>query len=675
MVRPPAFLLGLACALTAWPAQAADVLTVLDTKVDRPTLIHLGVQVLIDGDDDGDAAVALRYRPEGGAWVEGAPLHRVRPELVTGISVPKQFAGTAFDLRPATTYELELHATDPDGLDMTWSVSATTRRVPGDPAAPNVVDVADVAGLNAALAAAAPGDVIQLADGTYAGTFSLGASGTADDPIVLRGASEAGTILDGGGADGNVLEVYASFVHVERMTIRNANRAIRFQTAGAEGNVVRRVRVEQVQLGIGGRDDQLDFYLCDNSLQGPLVWPQVYSDDGGMFANIDGINVLGHGHVVCHNELVGFGDAIKSSQDGARAIDVYGNVTRSAYDNAIELDGTAGNARAVRNLLVNSYSPLSYQPIMGGPSYALRNVVVNVADEQNKLHSNGVTGETVGARIFHNTFVSPRHAINLQAAATAHDFRISGNLFVGPAAPEAGKTVDWSVPIDGGVLDGNGWYPDGIFDFDNAGNWPSFAAMQAAGVFEAAGRLLDAGTFQSGLAAPADYTVALPDPDATLAPASPAVDAAPAMPGINHNFAGAGPDLGALELGCDPPLYGPRPEGVDEASDPPGCTTGGETTGGETTTTDTAGTTDPTSAATSEQPTSGGPAGTGDPGTSGASSGGPGDTSGGLDSTGQPIDDDTSGCACRGGAPQDLLGALCLWTLLAPRRQRRPRVD
>jgi hypothetical protein len=444
-------------ALAATPARAADLLSVSDTALDRPTVTSLGVQVLIAGDDDFDARIDLRYRAQGEAgWTEGAPLYRVRGDKVTFVAVPPQFAGSAIDLRPATSYELELHAQDPDGLDMTWTVSATTRPVPGDPAPANVIDVSDADGLAAALAAAQPGDVIELADGTYAGAFSIEKSGTAAAPIVVRGASTDGTILDGMGAGGNVVEVYASHVHIERMTIRNANRAIRFQTTGAEGNVVRRVRVEEVQLGIGAREDQLDFYICDNTLTGPLQWPHVYGDDGGMFANVDGIVAMGQGHVVCHNELIGWGDAIKTEQDGARAIDIYGNLSRSAYDNAIELDGSAGNTRALRNLLLNSWSPLSFQPIFGGPAYAIRNVAVNLVDEQQKLHANGNTGETVGSIIVHNTFVSPRHAINLQTSDTAHDFWLINNLYVGPAAPQDGKTISWSAPIDAAVIDYNG---------------------------------------------------------------------------------------------------------------------------------------------------------------------------------------------------------------------------
>src|SRR5688572_32433546 len=40
---------------------------------------------------------------------------RVHPETVTGATIPEQLAGSVFDLDPGVTYELELHAFDPDG--------------------------------------------------------------------------------------------------------------------------------------------------------------------------------------------------------------------------------------------------------------------------------------------------------------------------------------------------------------------------------------------------------------------------------------------------------------------------------------------------------------------------------------------------------------------------------
>ena len=683
MVRTGSWLLGVVLFGHAGVALAGDTLTVKETKVDRPTLIHLGVQVTIADDDDRDATIGLRYRELGApGWEDGPALVRVRAELVTGMTVAPQFAGTVFGLRPDTDYELELHAQDPDGLDDTWSVQAHTRPVPGDPQAPHPVAATDTASLKAALGAAKAGDVITLADGAYAGPFEISASGTAADPIVIRGTSTAGTVLGGGGCDGcNVIEVYGSFVHLEQLTIEAASRALRFQTAGAEGNVVRRLKIRDVRLGIGAREDQRDFYICDNELEGRLAWPQVYADDGGMFANEDGIVVMGDGHVVCHNRLIGFGDAIKTEQDGARAVDIYGNLSLSAYDNAIELDGSAGNTRAIGNMLVNSWSPLSFQPIFGGPAYALRNIVVNVADEQQKLHSNLNTGETVGAVIGHNTFVSPRHAINLQAEATAHAFVLINNLYVGPATPQDGKVVDWSVPIDAGRIDSNGYFPDGRFDFGPAElDWPSFAAMQAAGVFEASGVLLTAGTFASGLTAPADYKGALPEPDVTLAADSPAVDVAAAWPGINGGFVGAGPDLGALELGCAAPIHGPRPIGVDEATPAAGCgEEGGTETGSESGDTDATGgaTGGDTTSTSGVTPTSGGDDGGEtcmasqgciDPSVGGSTSP---TTPGPEANDGSGDGSDGAGCGCRGGgAGGGLAGLLLLFTR---RRGASPR--
>ena len=109
---------------------------------------------------------------------------------------------------------------------------------------------------------------ISLADGTYAGPFEIAASGTAENPIVIRGASQAGTVLDGHGCDCNLLEIDGSFVHVERLTLQNGLRGLRFKTAGTQGNVARRVHIRDVTIGVIGDPDQQDFYLCDNVLEG-----------------------------------------------------------------------------------------------------------------------------------------------------------------------------------------------------------------------------------------------------------------------------------------------------------------------------------------------------------------------------------------------------------------------
>src|ERR1700704_4574984 len=112
---PPIFILACASSGTL----CADNLLHLGALVlDRPTLTAVGVQLRITGDDNFNASVTVRYRISGsGAWRTALPLFPLPPETVAVWTASPQFAGSIFDLKPATSYDIELHATDPDGLD------------------------------------------------------------------------------------------------------------------------------------------------------------------------------------------------------------------------------------------------------------------------------------------------------------------------------------------------------------------------------------------------------------------------------------------------------------------------------------------------------------------------------------------------------------------------------
>jgi hypothetical protein len=543
--------------------------------VDRPTLTSLGFQVPVTGDDNFNSTVTVRYRQAGSAtWQTGLPLYRVHTDVIFGYTAFPQFSGSVFDLRPNTTYDVELRARDADGsVDQVFTLTATTRTMPADAVSPRTVSVSTTAQLQTALASALAGDVITLAPGTYIGNFGINNSGSATNPIVIRGTSSASTILDGQGCVGcNILEVYGSYTHVENLTLRNAERAIRFQATGEVANVVRRVHIQNTTMGISGRSGQFDFYIADNILEGRLLWPLVYTSDGGAHSNDDGIQVTGFGMVIAHNQVSGYGDAMKNGQSGARSLDVYGNDVLWTYDNAIELDESEGNVRAMRNRFTNCSTPLSVQPVHAGPAYIVRNVVVNTMDEQIKFHGLNVGSppeQPNGILVYHNTFVSPQKELQVQTPIGSHHFALENNLFVGPATLPA-RAVNWDAPVFDGTFDYNGYYPDGSFFFrwaSGAGTYANFAALQAAGV-ERHGLLLTAGTFANGLAAPATYTTLMPPQDVTLAATGRAIDKGLVLPNINDGFTGAAPDLGALEAGCQAPIYGPRPLGIDERNEP-----------------------------------------------------------------------------------------------------------
>ena len=631
---------GLLVASTA-RARADDVLHVGVPVLDPPTLVALGVSLPITGDDNFNATVTLRYRVAGTTtWSDAMPLVHVHAEVVTGLTVTPQFAGSVFDLRPATSYELELHATDPDGaIDTTLMLAGQTRPVPAsDPADPHAVPVTTAGALTTALTNAQPGDVITLADGTYAGTFGITASGTADDPIVIRGTTRDGTVLDGGGCTGcNVLEIYGSYVHVENLTLQNASRALKFQTAGATDIVIRRIHIRDVTIAMSSLPDQQNFYIADNLLEGRLVWPCVYASTdtacngnpavSGTHANDDGIQVMGNGHVVAHNTISGFGDAMKTEEDGAVSVDFYGNDVLWSYDNAIELDGSARNTRALRNRITNVYAPLSFQPIYGGPGYAIRNVIVNSPDEPFKLHSEGST-PTVGAVILHNTVIRGQREVQCSTNVSPLYFTVIDNLMIGPTTlPADGHAVSWDLPgIGTATIDYNGFYPDGMFEYGYGGTgatYASFAAAVAANVFDVHSLLVSSATFDNNVVGTPDPTMLLAPLNPTLATGSPAIDRATPYANIDDGFQGAAPDLGALEAGCVPPTYGVRAVGIDETNEVVGCPTPAHN-GGD---------------------------------------GGISDLDGGTVGGG-----DKSGCGCGSSSPSE--GALWLVALLALRRSR-----
>jgi hypothetical protein len=104
--------------------------------IEPPTLINLGFEWFIDGDQNRNAAVAVSYRKAGeSAWKEGLPLLRLNGERVYSqyridVVSPNMFAGSVLDLVPDTAYEIRLTLTDPDGVRGQGQRTVTVRTRP-----------------------------------------------------------------------------------------------------------------------------------------------------------------------------------------------------------------------------------------------------------------------------------------------------------------------------------------------------------------------------------------------------------------------------------------------------------------------------------------------------------------------------------------------------------------
>jgi hypothetical protein len=88
--------------------------------IEPATLISLAFGWYIEGDENRNATVKVRYRKKGDMeWKEALPLFRLQNEQVgNGFSgvAPNMFTGSIFDLEPDTQYECKFVMSDPDGV-------------------------------------------------------------------------------------------------------------------------------------------------------------------------------------------------------------------------------------------------------------------------------------------------------------------------------------------------------------------------------------------------------------------------------------------------------------------------------------------------------------------------------------------------------------------------------
>ena len=428
---------------------------------------------------------------------------------------------------------------------------------------------------------------------TFDGTYFLTAKGTVEKPIVIRSAGDGEVIFDGRGSH-TLFDISATENHIfEGLTIRNADIAFNAgnkHITGAKNLTIRNCRMENVGEGIITENaGSTNFYIADNILIGRddryrlLGWanPNNIYGMNKMYSYI-GIKVYGSGHVICHNAIAFFHDAVAVSTYGtpeirqelkAVSIDIYNNDIHLMADDFIEADGGVHNIRVMRNRCVNAAQcGLSAQPVFGGPAYFIRNLVYNVPV--------GIAlkfmARPAGLYILHNTFICENG--NSQTFSNAH---FLNNLFMGTGVPGRPVAV-FPNATSYSTSDYNGYHPN---PGDNNYRWVSPPAGQLQNysiTVSGDGKTFSSlKSFQeaSGLdqhSIELDYYIfenlKSPDPlkpgivyhaidlDFRLNPKGNAADAGIKISNVNDGFTGKAPDLGALETGIPEPVYGPRGE-------------------------------------------------------------------------------------------------------------------
>ena len=119
-------------------ASAGGAVTAGEFIVDPPTLINLGFEWFVQGDDNRNASVDVSYRKQGTTdWKQALPMLRLQGERIKqgdqiDVISPNMFAGSILDLEPNTAYEARFVLRDPDGVSgqATKTVTVKTRPEP-----------------------------------------------------------------------------------------------------------------------------------------------------------------------------------------------------------------------------------------------------------------------------------------------------------------------------------------------------------------------------------------------------------------------------------------------------------------------------------------------------------------------------------------------------------------
>lgn len=117
------FVLGFSLCRYVTAAQTEQKVKPGEFVIENPTLINLGFEWFIEGDQNRNATVEVFYRKQGEIkWKQALPLLRLQGERiyqsqgVFDVVSPNMFAGSILDLEPDTSYEARFAMSDPDGV-------------------------------------------------------------------------------------------------------------------------------------------------------------------------------------------------------------------------------------------------------------------------------------------------------------------------------------------------------------------------------------------------------------------------------------------------------------------------------------------------------------------------------------------------------------------------------
>ena len=424
-------------------------------------------------------------------------------------------------------------------------------------------------------------------------TIVISESGTPEAYHLVTAPAGSKTVLNLKNVNRNGVEIDADYVIVRGVEIRNA---------AVHGILIRKNRhdvvIEQCYITFWGRIGGPRTYgnleggsdsgiYAESGTENLTIQRNLIEDPRGASNDWEtghpdgpqGISVIESkgGNVIRYNDIVstedhGFNDGIGGSNNFSftgnmnRDSDIYGNIIRNAWDDAIESEGGNTNVRIWGNYIHFFYNGIATASTSKGPIYIFR----NVSRESRSGHRNSTGGALVktgernefgGGRryVFHNTILQPGGVFNVFSSHVNPDCIARNNIFDVPGRlatdiekePEGDYDYDYFSGITKG---GTAKEEHGIkFTTTPAGTRLYSSSYNLEFYPRSSINSIKWGKYSYEFG---DRKLEITDPVVWIN--NPLIDSGTILPGFNEDFMGKAPDLGAFEVGSPPLQFGRR---------------------------------------------------------------------------------------------------------------------
>lgn len=244
-----------------------------------------------------------------------------------------------------------------------------------------------------------------------------------------------------------------------------------------------------------------------------------------------------------HDYFDGFGACPTTTGSDTNETDVYNNLIYRTADDGMETDGTCSNVRIWGNTFYDTLVGISLAPVYVGPVYAIRNLIYNTGMGNNDYSGtpfkfNSGYDQSGSMYLFHNTadaVLPGNNGLYVKAPGSWDLIFARNNIWSG--TDYAINNYNESQPID---LDYDNLYTTRSDEFVYWGS-------------DANRHMSDLPTFQTltgqelhGINQPSGFLNAAIG-DYSLSDSSRLINAGVFLPGINSNYLGSAPDIGAYE--------------------------------------------------------------------------------------------------------------------------------